>query len=704
MRRLDPHRSRSTARSRTSTSPHLKTRFPADTLDFNGTDATRRAARPSTTARTSSRTAFVVTRDRDERPRRRTSSTGEDRRNLYPAPRPRHAAGLPEAAAGDGASSPALADLDGDNRNELVFGTSDGLVHAMRPDGSELPGWPVHGDALPLHPGGHALHVGEVTERLRRRDPRLARGRRPRPATARPRWSAADMRRQGLRLERGRHALRFQREANRALLRQAAHAVRQRRAGPAVPHAARLPRARPVLADLDGGRQARDRRRGDGPPRLRLATRDGAPRARLPGARGRPRRRSPSIDPATARGPTFKAAAGAELNQGAIVDTPAVGDIDGDGKPEIVVGTNEEYKAERRRRPQRGDSQHRVARRARRSRAQLTLGNTRLYAIKPTGDPGGPNVGGPSPYLPGWPVKLGIINTRAPAGRRRGRHRQSRDWPGDLRVRRRRPQGRRRGATPARRTSSTRTGPRATARRGARTTRWQTDFAAGIAKYDTPAIPAVGHPAFGDLGGASPPALPDARRPESCARSTSGSTSTRAVRTSWPRGRHRRVSSGRASRRRRQRSPVPHRTVGRRHRRAPRRRDHRRHRLARPRSRSTRRARPPRPVAEADAPTGRSPPADRLLRHARHRRLPRTRSIARSRVRAPCSRTATDAPACTPGVVAALPPRPRQLRRLSAATPTIPGRPEDLALSADSVDDELEGARRRPALRHRQPL
>src|SRR4029079_17525485 len=37
---------------------------------------------------------------------------------------------------------------------------------------------------------------------------------------------------------------------------------------------------------------------------------------------------------------------GDALNQGAIVDTPAVADIDGDGSPEIVVGTNEEYKVD----------------------------------------------------------------------------------------------------------------------------------------------------------------------------------------------------------------------------------------------------------------------------------------------------------------------------------------------------------------------
>src|SRR5256886_12013603 len=68
----------------------------------------------------------------------------------------------PKSWPSDGASSPRLADLNGDNRNELIFATADGVVHAMRPDGSELPGWPVHGDALPLHTGGHAFTSGEV--------------------------------------------------------------------------------------------------------------------------------------------------------------------------------------------------------------------------------------------------------------------------------------------------------------------------------------------------------------------------------------------------------------------------------------------------------------------------------------------------------------------------------------------------------------
>lgn len=41
------------------------------------------------------------------------------------------------------ASSPAVADLDGDGRPEIVCGCDDHRVYAFRADGSPLPGWPV---------------------------------------------------------------------------------------------------------------------------------------------------------------------------------------------------------------------------------------------------------------------------------------------------------------------------------------------------------------------------------------------------------------------------------------------------------------------------------------------------------------------------------------------------------------------------------
>lgn len=51
--------------------------------------------------------------------------------------------GFPIFLGASGESSPKLTDLDGDGREEIVLATSDGLVHAIRSDGTELPGFPA---------------------------------------------------------------------------------------------------------------------------------------------------------------------------------------------------------------------------------------------------------------------------------------------------------------------------------------------------------------------------------------------------------------------------------------------------------------------------------------------------------------------------------------------------------------------------------
>ena len=94
---------------------------------------------------------------------------GEDRRNMYLHRDQDMLPGFPRdlgGAHGDGESSPIFVDLDGDNRNELVVGGSDGFVHAYRPDGSELAGWPVRGDIPPLHTGGRAFQSGAVSDNV----------------------------------------------------------------------------------------------------------------------------------------------------------------------------------------------------------------------------------------------------------------------------------------------------------------------------------------------------------------------------------------------------------------------------------------------------------------------------------------------------------------------------------------------------------
>ena len=65
--------------------------------------------------------------------------TGEDERAMWLHRDASMVPGFPRklsgsANTGDGASSPVLVDLDGDNRNELVVGGSDGIIHAFRPE------------------------------------------------------------------------------------------------------------------------------------------------------------------------------------------------------------------------------------------------------------------------------------------------------------------------------------------------------------------------------------------------------------------------------------------------------------------------------------------------------------------------------------------------------------------------------------------
>src|SRR5207253_6957641 len=82
---------------------------------------------------------------------------GEDRRTIFVHHDPDLKAPYPLKIGGDGASSPALADLDGDGKADIVFGTSDGLVYAKHADGSDVAGWPVAGDTIPFNPGSPAF-------------------------------------------------------------------------------------------------------------------------------------------------------------------------------------------------------------------------------------------------------------------------------------------------------------------------------------------------------------------------------------------------------------------------------------------------------------------------------------------------------------------------------------------------------------------
>ncbi len=68
---------------------------------------------------------------------------GEFRKVLYVHRDPTLLPGFPLDLRSSGESPPKIADLNGDGRGEIILASADGVVHAFRADATELPGWPV---------------------------------------------------------------------------------------------------------------------------------------------------------------------------------------------------------------------------------------------------------------------------------------------------------------------------------------------------------------------------------------------------------------------------------------------------------------------------------------------------------------------------------------------------------------------------------
>src|SRR3954447_11763885 len=146
----------------------LKALFPPNAGDFTGPEGGTTGQTPNPTGNNVGRpndepysfVVKVVATTADTAPEE--TLTGSDRRQAYLHHDKDLLPGFPKQLAGDIEASPVLADLDGDNRNELVIANSDGYVRAYRRDGSELWKKPFHTDELPLHPGSHAFKSGAV--------------------------------------------------------------------------------------------------------------------------------------------------------------------------------------------------------------------------------------------------------------------------------------------------------------------------------------------------------------------------------------------------------------------------------------------------------------------------------------------------------------------------------------------------------------
>ncbi|MEJ7582592.1 MAG: VCBS repeat-containing protein [Acidimicrobiales bacterium] len=115
-----------------------------------------------------------------------------------------------------------------------------------------------------------------------------------------------------------------------------------------------------------------------------------------------------AVDPVT-HYVTFSAGSGVREG-GELITTPSLGDLTGDGRPEIIVGAQEEYEE-----PVNIGSGPDVLGLLSVAGA---LGNARLHALSPEGtDASNPDSSSAHPdeqaYLPGWPVPLGMLQLEA---------------------------------------------------------------------------------------------------------------------------------------------------------------------------------------------------------------------------------------------------------------------------------------------------
>ena len=266
-------------------------------------------------------------------------------------------------------------------------------------------------------------------------------------------------------------------------------------------------------------------------------------------------------------------------------------------------------------------------------------------------------------------------------------------------IRRQRAEGRRDLRRRARHTSSTRTAPRATASRPTpgrpQDNALQTDFAVGTGKFDTPTIPAVGHPAFGDLIAGRhrrflAPAAGVIRALDLAVNEYQGGQDFVA----GLRHHDRPVPARLAQPGQRPLSSSPGPSVGDVDG-LPGRGGRRRHRVARPVRHSPRPARrsPGFPKLTADW-TVANPALGSLGTFdvdAAARKV-----LVGADAHRDAARLRHRRPVVLARLVAAVPPRQRELRRLQPRRGARPGKPYDIALDA-SNNDHLQGARRRPA-------
>ncbi|MDI3260851.1 MAG: S8 family serine peptidase [Sinobacteraceae bacterium] len=333
-------------------------------------------------------------------------------------------------ARGGGSPSPSFHDVDGDGRDELIVASDDGLVHAYTDvaSGAELPGWPVH--TLPLvsipRSGNNAFTRGEVPSDFYSG---ILGG------TA----AVADLDDDGSNevIAADLDGRVYAWEPDGTLRKGFPVTVDYSISQPVACTPATIPKCE--IYAPDGRKRDQYNRRnawisfapsvGDldpSYPGLEIVASAGDGHVYAWHADGTPVPGWPVVlrDPATVATMdphtqfyTFKSGVQAE-QQGMIVTTPSLGDVDGDGYLEVVVGANEEYVE-----TPNADLLTGLLTQVIGPLGIVSPGNTRLYALHHDGTRHPQNAADVNPdvastphtedqaYLRGWPVKMALITT-----------------------------------------------------------------------------------------------------------------------------------------------------------------------------------------------------------------------------------------------------------------------------------------------------
>ena len=292
---------------------------------------------------------------------------GENRKAVHIYDDPGLLPGFPVYVGASGEGSPHIADLLGDGKREIIYGDTNGLVHAIKSDGTELTGWPVKTGILPLlDPMSHQGVGHEMSPAFSGATPAISPDRHT-PIGSAPAIGDIDGDGKPEVVVDDWHGYVWAYHSDGSVV--SGFPVELERDSAALTLAGGGGNdgagteledgffAAPVLVDLDA----------DGKLDIVVAGMDA--RVYVWKGDGSMLAGFPLLvqDPAQPEGKKARER---------IVDTPAVGDLNGDGIPDLVLGTNESYD-----------------------------GSGRLYAID------GRGMGAPSgPFLPGWPVS--IVTTR----------------------------------------------------------------------------------------------------------------------------------------------------------------------------------------------------------------------------------------------------------------------------------------------------